>query len=326
MFKLLSSFLVIDITSSVCPDSHLLKPCSCVLDETFEILPSITCKGTEVLDLVKIFQTLGNNSQKSGKHFKSFDLINPFITELKENTFSDITFDTIYIKSCDKLSSIHAKAFSKTDQVTAHIIFELNPLLSDNSLFEIINKFNHAQSISLFYNGITEIPSNAFKNKQDNLKILYIFGQSIKKLGNNAFSVLKNLSVLSLVSTSIDFIPENAFEFNEESNQSLTLYLLNNKFLNSSGLSTNSLTKLKRPTKLEIDILKTNYLNQKIFEPYLLTNTQNVIKIWSGFIDCQDCRNYWIKRNASFLKRLIETKCSNQKLLNDTDNFKNCID
>ena len=35
LFTLLSSLLVFDITSSVCPDSNLLKPCTCFDDEIY---------------------------------------------------------------------------------------------------------------------------------------------------------------------------------------------------------------------------------------------------------------------------------------------------
>ena len=94
-----------------------------------------------------------------------------------------------------------------------------NPYLTspDNSIFEVLNEFVRARIISFHDNLITKIPSNAFKNEQNKLLVLILRGKSIKYLGNNAFSGLKSLIYLDLSQTSIDFIPEKAFEFNEES-------------------------------------------------------------------------------------------------------------
>ena len=130
MVTLLSSLLVIDITSSVCPDSNLLKPCGCKDDNIYYL------NIAEEIDLVKLFQTLGKNLTKTGKHFKSFTLINQFITELKENTFSDITFDRIQIELCSKFMTIHRNAFNTTDLVTnkIEILSNLKLTSPDNSI------------------------------------------------------------------------------------------------------------------------------------------------------------------------------------------------
>ena len=160
MFTLLSSLLVIDMTSSVCPDSNLLKPCSCNNDE-------IDCnKMTENIDLVQMFQTLSKRLPKDEKHFNEFLLNNTLNTELKENTFSDITFNIISINNCLKLKTIDKNAFNTTDMVTIKVVFRPNPLLisTDNSIFEILNKFVNVDYIEVEDINITEIPSNAFRN------------------------------------------------------------------------------------------------------------------------------------------------------------------
>ena len=153
------------ITSSVCPDSNLLKPCSCGGDN---INAYINCGGHEDIDLVKIFKTLDKQLPRTleGRHFKSFYLYKSFITELKENTFSDITFDSIWIRDCSKLKTIHVNAFNTIDQVTTDIYIEHNPVLTspDNSIFQVLSKFVRAEWIWLRYNNITEIPLNAFRN------------------------------------------------------------------------------------------------------------------------------------------------------------------
>ena len=330
MLTFFSSHFVIDITSGVCPDSNLIKPCSCntSIDEIY--CGGLT-GGNEDIDLVKIFQTLENNLTKTEKHFKSFLLQNNIITELKENTFSDITFDRIQISFCSKLKTLHKNAFNNTDKVTQQIYIIHNPMVTspDNSIFEILNKFVHATNISLYKNNITEIPSNAFKDavsKQDQLIQLLFGDSSLRKLGNNAFSQLKNLSLLDLTYSWINFIPENAFEFNEDSEQHLNIDLRFNVYLNNSGFSEHSLTKLKRPTTIDIDNNNKNYpyLDEKIFQPFLLSNAKNQMQLTDGSLDCSDCRNYWLKKDPALLKKVIFSKCSNGKVFNDTENFKNC--
>ena len=152
---------------------------------------------------------------------------NTFISELKANTFSDITFNRIDINGCSNLKTIDRNAFNGTDLGTYLVsIGNCTQLNSpDNSTFEILNKFNKAMYIYLTNHNITEIPSNAFRNKQDYLETLVLSSNSFKKLGNNAFSVLKSLKYLDIIGTSIDFIPENAFEFYEKSNDFLHLGL-----------------------------------------------------------------------------------------------------
>ena len=153
LFTLLSSLVVIDITwsmTSYCPSAKLLEPCTCNSG-------SIYCVGNNDMDLVQIFQTLENNLTKTEKHFNEFYLSNTFMTELKENTFSDITFDIISVEHCSSLKSIHKNAFTKTELVATDLYIHFNPMLTspDNSIFEALSKFVRAKTIQFYNNNIT---------------------------------------------------------------------------------------------------------------------------------------------------------------------------
>ena len=136
------------------------------------------------------------------------------------------------------------------------------------------------------------------------------------------------MTLLDLTYSWINFIPENAFEFNENFEQHFTIDLRFNVYLNNSGFSEHCLTKLKRPTTINIDNNNNNYyfpyLEEKIFQSFLGTNCKNQIKLTDGSLDCSDCRNYWLKKDPALLKKVIFSKCSNGKVFNDTENFKNC--
>ena len=284
--------------------------------------------------MVQIFETLGKQLPKTGKHFKEFYLGNAFITELKENTYSDITFNAITIENNSNLKTIHRNAFNTTDQVTYYISFMFNPKLTspDNSLFEALGKFAKLAHIYLCFNNITEIPSNAFGNVLGKkLAILFLRGKSIKKFENHALFYLKNLKFINILDTSIEYFPENAFEFKDELNETLFIQLELNKLLNSSGFSQDSLTKFKRPTSIEL-LQGFPYLDEKPFYRFLRANAKNSLQLTQVSLNCSDCRNYWlIREQALGYQQLIldtrigyETKCLNGKSLNDTGNFIGC--
>ena len=52
--------------------------------------------------------------------------------------------------------------------------------------------------------------------------------------------------------------------------------------------------------------------------------TLRVNDIFYSVFDCNDCRNYWLKKNQNITKR-VTANCSNKKQLNDSDNFINCL-
>ena len=310
--------------SSGCPAPELLKPCVCTDN-------AIVCSGKSNIDLVNIFQKLEKNLTKSEKHFKRFQLSNTFITELKENTFKDITFNEIIIGSCSNLTKIHINAFVETDLVTKKLIIRFNPKLSSphNSIFEVLSKFVNLESLTLAYNNITKIPSNDFRSTvayQDKLTHLSILGESIKSIGSNAFSTLNSLVDLTIGYTSIDYIPENAFKFNKISEKTLNLRIQGNGKLDSSGFLNNSLINMNRPVHLHISSSNKNidYLDENVFSKFLTSNKHNQIDVGELLLDCRNCKNYWLKKQPNLLERVKNIHCSNKRNFNDTSNFLYC--
>ena len=310
--------------SSGCFSSELIKPCICKNN-------GIICGGHSDIDLVNIFQTLEKKLTTNEKHFDFFQLSDTLITELKENTFKDITFDQISIYRCNNLSKIHINAFTGTQSVTKILNIFKNSILSssDNSIFEVISKFVSLEYLELVDNNITEIPSNAFlrkKGNQNNLENIVLGGRSIETILPRAFYSLKGLNFISIYDTSIDYIPEYTFEFENESAQKLTLSFADNVFLNSSSFQQDSLMHFKRPVYIELgsSVNHFEYLDENVFENFLVSNPKNVIDMtWVNF-DCNNCKNFWLRRQSHLLNRIMNLKCSNKNLFNDTDNFADC--
>ena len=305
-----------------CPAPELIKPCVCEDN-------GIICVENSDIDLVNIFQTLEKNLTKSEKHFKRFYLNNNFITELKENTFKRITFNEISILWCKNLTKIHINAFAQTDLITKIFKFNSNTEFKDNSIFEVISKFINLEELELGFNGITEIPSNALQRVvgyQDELKRLYFGGLDIKKIGSRAFSFLRSLESIIFQQTSIDYIPENAFEFDEESNQRMSIRFNSNNLLNSSSFHQDSLTHFKRPVTIDLkySVNHFKYLDEKVFKNFLNSNPENMIDMSGQIFDCNDCTNFWLTKQQNLLERFNNLSCSNNKIFNDTDNFAEC--
>ena len=143
---------------------------------------------------------------------------------------------------------------------------------------------------------------------------------------------MKSLKYLDTIGTSIDFIPENAFEFYEKSVDFLHLGLKDNKYLNSSGFSERSLTKFRRRTTIDFESNDTHisYLDEKIFNPFLRSYFEGSTPVNSIFVnektlDCGDCRNLWLKKSFKQLRNgLRQPKCSNGKSFFDHDSFSKC--
>ena len=82
------------------------------------------------------------------------------------------------------------------------------------------------------------------------------------------------------------------------------------------------LSRLKRPTTIYVFEPVTDgetyfYLDQNLFQPFLMSNNENTIVSYSSKFNCSDCRNNWIIKNQDLFQRIDfrikgpRVKCSN---------------
>ena len=110
------------------------------------------------------------------------------------------------------------------------------------------------------------------------------------------------------------------------SNNSLTIYLFDNR-LNGSSFTVNTFLTNQRPTRLSLDIgnkAHITYLDEKVFLPFLMANSQNTINLRHHNIDCEDCRNYWLIENPGLLSNINNLLCSDNHEFTNNSNFKTC--
>ncbi len=312
--------------TSYCRDPAVHYPCVCVDNE-------ISCRGHERCNLTEIFRLFDQKLDENEKHFKSFILDNTTITELDENTFYDITFDEIAIFWNRELRFINSNTFGATRFVTKRLNIEYNPIENsppDYDFFQMLNSMKNVHIILGQHLNITEIPSYAFgPDIGNNLTFLGLPAAGIEKIGNYAFYELNNLEELDLDHNTIHFIPENAFTFKNYSDKNLLINLEGMYSLNSTGFEIGSLSNIKRPTILK---LKSNenitYLKEEVFKPFFEANVENRVQLTDSYgkngIDCNNCKNYWLKKELKYFIRTDLIKCSNGKYFEDRTNFNGC--
>jgi hypothetical protein len=199
-----------------------------------------------------------------------------------------------------------------------------------HDIFITMSSMFNIEDIWISQSNLTEIPSYAFRpvnGTQTKLKRVYIeHSPSIKEIGNYSLYYLNDLRYFSIQNNSIDFIPTDAFHFEKESNDSLTIYMNENEKLNGSGFAINSFSNIKRPTILNFHSSnKLTFLDQRIFAPFFSTNSNNQIEFGgTQTLNCDDCRSYWILRESKYINRTDITKCSNGNDITNSSNFENC--
>ncbi len=319
MWQIFLIFTIIAQIYGECPNPDLLKPCHCDND-------SISCGGQNPIDLKNIFHNLSSTLKSDKKHFKSFGLNNTAIKELPENTFGDITFESLFISNAPNLSSIHTKAFSGTDSHGLTYQFNIYNTSLKNSPpnYDIFQAFSSMVNIELIYltdNMIEEIPDYAFRpinGSQNKLSLLYISDNTIKKIGNFAFKDLNDLSSLTIDSNKVSHISKNAFSFEKPSDSKIEIDLTNLP-LKGDSFESGAFGDLKRPARINLNpkdekrAEKVTFLDQHVFEEFFIKDHRNELILYT--VDCNDCRSYWLVQTEKYSLQTELMRCSDGKIL-----------
>ncbi|UXI17259.1 hypothetical protein NH340_JMT03203 [Sarcoptes scabiei] len=249
--------------------------------------------------------------------FDEFVLNNTDIAEIDDDAFGTLSFKRIKLIDCLSLRRIKSNAFRKKSYRIEEFVVSGESSLGEDryasELFDALNSMVNVEKILLNRNRLRSIPTVAFgkkPEKQFRLKELNFNGFSsknghIKTVGNFAFYYLNELQYLYLSHQRINFLPMNAFDFEQSSNKTLYIYLGNNK-LNSSSFEQGIFLNSKRPIHLELywnpDL---TYLDENVFKPFLFANEQNRITLQDNPLIC-DCRSYWLFRDRHILSKRIQ--------------------
>jgi len=296
----------------------MIAPCKCILND-------FICGGDEVINLKRIFNILSNFLPDEVKQFDRFVLNNTAITELQENTFSDITFERIHFENAYNLVLIDKFAFSGSSLTIKKLTSIKTPLTNSTDsydLFTAISLMVNLEELSIKESNIIEIPTDAFRQingQQKNLKLIEI-NSALKKIGKNSLENLPSLKTLRLNNNNINYVSESAFNTLKENKLQLDIQLNNNQ-LGSTSFHSLAFSNLKRPIYLNLNHNAIKYLDKVAFESMLNKNKMNRISI--NRLDCDDCRSHWLLENHYSTSQLDIT-CSNGRKLLDNFNFASC--
>ena len=252
------------------------------------------------------------------------------ITEIKDNTFKDVTFESIRM-DCSKLTKIAKNAYNGTSgliKVFGLSDCEFVPSLNWTNIFEVINKFPNLENLELYNVNITGTDLQKFKPvNPDKLSLVLIQDNiSFKDIKSNTFKLSNsNLGAIHISNTALNYIADYAFVTGNNSKY-LNIDLSNNQLLNGSSFANNSLANLGL-TKLTIRGQNSiTYLNEQAFRPFL-EGEYRYLYIADLQLDCNDCRNYWIVVNQKSIENRVNVnglRCHNGVNFLDQDNFKHC--
>jgi hypothetical protein len=142
------------------------------------------------------------------------------------------------------------------------------------------------------------------------------------KIGNYPDD-FNNLEDISFFQTLIDFIPTNALNFRNYSNEKIVLDFRETN-MNELSFEFGALTILRRPADLSLLNSKFVYLDKKIFKPFLDYNAENRILLTGELFDCNFRRSNWLANNAKYSDRSNFKIFSNGKNYTDIINFADC--
>jgi len=320
--------------STECPTKESLNPCSC---QIFYERPYLTCKIE--YNLTQILKKISQNLSDQNKYVNELILKNSRITELEDNTFSDIKFRIIVIDNAMDLKKISLNAFNGTaKEVTTFAITGRSNIGEEyaTQFFYSLNTLINVEYIHLESLRLTNIPSFAFQ-QQNLISISFNNDKrtnrgSIKTIADYAFFKASSLKKLYLDFQQISFISSHSFDFEKDLDIPSVEISLNYNYLNENSFGSDLFSSPNRRFYIGLANNSINYLPEKIFYPLFTSRlNRNKLTVLLDSLNCNHCKNSWLISNKLTLLLnnsiyLFNDKCvDNNKFWSLTEeNFKNC--
>jgi hypothetical protein len=267
----------------------------------------LTCFDYFTYNLNDRIKNMSRDLMKDEKHFNKIGLTALKFDVLEENSFIDITFDSLVLMNDIKLTKIHNKAFHGSEKLLREFYYSGGELRIDSPNYDfwtLIKSLENLEYLSIYECHINTIPDNAFSNNK-NLKDVNFEG--LHTLGQNLFSVPNNVEGLRFC-CGLTHIGKNTLNLENNSNKSLKIALDANN-LNSDSFENGAFSRINRSTILEIDYnLNITYLKRDVFEPFLTSRDDNKIAVYfeEYHFDCQNCNNSWLIKDKLKFKSIEE--------------------
>ena len=188
------------------------------------------------------------------------------------------------------------------------------------------------------------------------MRELSVARERFTRISSAAFNV-DNIDYIDIWGTNISVIEDNAFYSKKKSvwtfgywtqwlDNDFILQLMDNHQLSGDSFAPKAFSNIHKPTKLyfghdenvfddDNSLTSITYLPEKTFLPFLQISDNNLVLLEGFPLDCNDCRNAWLKNNPNELKKVFTKiyieinhysllRCPNNKKFDDEVNFNNC--
>jgi hypothetical protein len=252
------------------------------------------------------------------------------IEEIPERAIGNLKFEWIEIGPCSKLKRIHYKAFESSWKTLNTLQIENYYMETDQaspySVWELSNAFLNLETLLLY------IPMKVIKDGdlgENLLRSLADIRINVSSIEGSPFYHSQNLESISFTQGNIKYIPASTFKMKNNSRFSY-IDFDGNRYIDSSSFEVGTFDNLTSVT-IGFRSFKLNYLDEKIFVPFLNSHPKNRITISGSrtdegaYTDCNDCNSFWAFQRKE-LKERIEAYCDkeNKKSFWDDDNFREC--
>ena len=146
----------------------------------------------------------------------------------------------------------------------------------------------------------------ALNGKQRKLQRIRLYSPNEITIQNAAFYNLNNLKVITFYSK-IKRIQNEAFAFKEKSSDSFKI-IFKRMNLDETVFESGSFDGIQRPTDISFSYTNLTFLPEMAFKSFLDNDNNNVSFTDQGYINCLDCRNEWLFRDAKD-KQVLDAKC-----------------
>ena len=286
-------------------------------------LSTIKCELNSTKILPQIFNSMSKNLTENEKHFRR--LIIKFLPRLKDdeltlydNSFADITFDSIEIEG--RLKQISNNAFGKSKSTIMSLYCSscvLENSLPNYNIWKAINEIVNLTVLDIGLN-VTEIPTNAIKpinGRESKLKLLTITAIKDIIIRSRAFQNLNHIIQILIQpsndmfsSTKIQRIEDQVFRTKEKLDFEFSITFQIN--VNGDSFINATFDGIQRP--VSINFFSTSiqkdmkYLPESAFDS-VLDNKRSEIVLGIGTgssisLDCDDCRNKWLVTSQKYMQ------------------------
>ena len=320
------------LAAKKCPKAEDLSP-ACICDVYHEFT-AIRCRTDKEFDLKKMFTRLSRDAEIVNTVYDllTLDIDNKKFTEIPEDAIGNIKFQAVEVGyKSNYVKRIHSKAFQSSNELMKSFRIDVRINATDSAPYSPIDLVNSFPNLEYFRSKMILDLKVFFSAKLAKLNEITL--GTVTSIEGSPFAHLKNLSKITIeYSATLRNIPAGTFLIGYPNGSRTKLEIdINTYGLNGSGFSVgvfDNPTFKGRSVKLDLSKNRLEYLEEKVFLPFLKDDERHTItSLKENVLDCDDCRSAWIcKQSKDVREQMLSPPCKQfgRSLTDCERNFKHC--